>query len=567
MSSDEEDPGVWAKRIWSSRNGGKTATASSQRSRQRSKGGSGVIGRSSSSSSAFASYTALTASLLAAGGPFTPTPPPAGPSSAATTKTTSTTTSMSLPKMTTKSRSSNNNKCGSKIDDEKENVLPANHTNNPNSCNIKIMTPSKSKLNIDDGENENAPPVIQSPPPYWKGLNERGGKTSPRTTRSASKKALQKTTATTTIDANNNCSFKRRMQDRYELADDNDDDDDDDEGIVATRSCGSGNNNIDPTTLLHFSPHNKQFEIESVRSSKRRRDAELQKEQLRMEKAREQLGACGGGANKQMAKRAKRGRGHPNTAASPQEEENEEAAVAMTQQKMMLDKAMQEGNEWRERARQFEGQCETHKAKCEVLSSELDFTKTEVRRLQDANTKHAVALALLQSQLDQSNAERDSAIERAGLADVAKEEAVKEAVASIMTNANADGQLLSEMKVECNDLKSRLKVQQMIEEEICKLLDVDIASVDFTTTNTRSADSMKVDDGRGAKIWFLDVIKRRLNEYRSYVTMKDDAEKRLQGCLAELEKVKADYQVSVDYSSTMLRRVNNMACLAYHLTS
>ena len=277
MSSDEEDPGVWAKRIWSSRNGGKTATASSQRSRQRSKGGSGVVGRSSSSSSAFASYTALTASLLAAGGPFTPTPPPAGPSSAATTKTTSTTTSMSLPKMTTKSRSSNNNKCGSKIDDEKENVLPANHTNNPNSCNIKIMTPSKSKLNIDDGENENAPPVIQSPPPYWKVLNERGGKTSPRTTRSASKKALQKTTATTTIDANNNCSFKRRMQDRYELANDNDDDDDD-EGIVATRSCGSGNYNIDPTTLLHFSLHNKQFEIESVRISKRRRDAELQKE-------------------------------------------------------------------------------------------------------------------------------------------------------------------------------------------------------------------------------------------------------------------------------------------------
>ena len=67
------------------------------------------------------------------------------------------------------------------------------------------------------------------------------------------------------------------MQDRYELSNDNDDDDDD-EGIVATRSCGSGNYNIDPTTLLHFSPHNKQFEIESVRISKRRRDAELQKE-------------------------------------------------------------------------------------------------------------------------------------------------------------------------------------------------------------------------------------------------------------------------------------------------
>jgi hypothetical protein len=172
-----------------------------------------------------------------------------------------------------------------------------------------------------------------------------------------------------------------------------------------------------------------------------------------------------------------------------------------------------------EQVRLLEGQCES------VLYSELDFTKTEARRLQDANTQHAVALALLQSKLDQSNAKRDSVIERAGLADVARDEAVKEAVANIMTNADADGQLLSEMKVQCDGLKSRLKVQQMIEEEICKLLDVDIASVEFTTTNTRSADSTEVDNDREAKISFLDVIKRRLNEYQCYVAMKDDAEK------------------------------------------
>jgi hypothetical protein len=346
------------------------------------------------------------------------------------------------------------------------------------------------------------------------------------------------------------------MQDRYELADDNDDDDD--EGIVATRSCGSGNNNTIDPTLLHFSPHNKQFEIECARNSKQRRDAELQKEQVWMEKAREQFG--GGGANKRMAKRAKRARGHP-TATSPQEEEE-----AMTQQRILLDKAMQDGNEWMERARQWEGQCESHKMKCEVLYSELDFTKTEVRRLQDANTQHAVAVALLQSKLDQSNAERDLAIERVEGADVAKEEAVKDAVANIMTNADVDGQLLSEMKVECDGLKSRLKVQRMIEEEICKLLDVDIASVEFTTTNTRSADSTEVDNDREAKVSFLDVIKRRLHEYQCYVAMKDDAQKRLQGCVAEMEKVKADYQVSVGCSSTMLRRMN-MACLAYHLMS
>jgi len=199
-----------------------------------------------------------------------------------------------------------------------------------------------------------------------------------------------------------------------------------------------------------------------------------------------------------------------------------------------------------EQVRLLEGQCES------VLYSELDFTKTEARRLQDANTQHAVALALLQSKLDQSNAERDSVIERAGLADVARDEAVKEAVANIMTNADADGQLLSEMKVECDGLKSRLKVQRKIEQKICKLLDVDIASVEFTTTNTRSADSTEVDDDREVKISFLDVIKRRLNEFQCHVAMKDDAEKRLQGCVTELEKVKADYQVSVGSHKIMM---------------
>ena len=43
----------------------------------------------------------------------------------------------------------------------------------------------------------------------------------------------------------------------------------------------------------------------------------------------------------------------------------------------------------------------------------------------------------------------------------------------------------------------------------------------------------------------LNIIKQRLDEYKKYIVLKEEAEKRLQSCEAELEKVKAEYQVSV----------------------
>jgi hypothetical protein len=480
-----------------------------------------------------------------------------------------------MPKMarTTKSRISSAGTCGgggggSNNDDdegEKENA-PTNISNpslerDSNEKNGDKATPSKSGGG--SSSNHSPPAGFQSPTPYWKVLHERGDdtKTSPRLTRSAKKKAE----TPTSTNATNNKSFERRMQELDELADDDDDDDDEDANYIATTSSTS--NPIDPT-LLHFSPHNKQFQIESARNSKRRRDAELQKEQVWMEKARNQLGGTGaaGGVNKRTTKRAKRGGGRE----AQQEEANTSTSETTTQMQMLLDKATQDGNRWMERARQWEGQCDTHKARCEVLTSELDFAKSEVRRLQDTNTEHAVALALLQSKLDQTIAERDAAVERIGIAELAKDEAVKEAVAKVMSDV--DGPPLSEMKVECDDLKSRLKMQRMIEEEICKLLDVDIALVEFTTSDARSVDGLDsavAVDGGAAKISFLNIIKQRLDENQKCVIIKEEAEKRMQICVAELEKVKSDYQVSIQYEKKSLEEALNAVkstCSAQEVT-
>ena len=93
----------------------------------------------------------------------------------------------------------------------------------------------------------------------------------------------------------------------------------------------------------------------------------------------------------------------------------------------------------------------------------------------------------------------------------------------------------------------------MQQEEICKLLDVDIALVEFKTSNARSVDGLDSNvavDGGAAKISFQNIIKQRLDEYQKCVMIKDEAENRVQICVAELEKVKSDYQVSMQYRTS-----------------
>ena len=218
-----------------------------------------------------------------------------------------------------------------------------------------------------------------------------------------------------------------------------------------------------------------------------------------------------------------------------EDDARENSSTANEAMKSMLEKAVNDGKELAERVRQLEGQVESYKTRCEVITSELDFTKSEVRRLQESNTGSAVALALLQKTLDQ---ERD-------IAESAREEAVKEAAARVVVS-DMNGQRLSDLKVKCDELNCRLNTKRMVEEEICKLLDIDVA--DFATPDTRCGDdghdsSMITDDG--AKNDLLNTIKRRLDEYQRYAIMKEEAETKLGSCVVELQKIKADYQVSV----------------------
>ena len=75
--------------------------------------------------------------------------------------------------------------------------------------------------------------------------------------------------------------------------------------------------------MLHFSPPDKQFQLQSARNAKRRRDATAEKERVRMQKVRDvvnnnqgnihggggmmTISGLGGGNNMRVAKRAKRG--------------------------------------------------------------------------------------------------------------------------------------------------------------------------------------------------------------------------------------------------------------------
>lgn len=234
--------------------------------------------------------------------------------------------------------------------------------------------------------------------------------------------------------------------------------------------------------------------------------------------------------------------------------------TSISNENSMCQKAIEDGEKWTEQVRQLEGERETYRTRCEISRSEMDSTKSEVKKLQQANTEQTVALALLQSELDRSNKERDVALARAELAEAAKDEAVKEAVAKV--TSDMDGQSLSDLKVECEELRSRLNVKRMIEEEICKLLDVNIDLVDFATTNgdddhadkcEEDHDSTAGAEGK-AKTSYLNTIKRRLDEYQRFVIMKEDAETKLKSCVAELQKIKADYQVSMIRLSTEYNR-------------
>jgi len=323
----------------------KSTNTTSSRSQQRKRG----------------SFANPTSSSLSHGGPNS-SAPPAGIASSS-----STTTARFLASLPTAKTTTTNNNIGEGI---KENLLN--------------MTPTKSKpslSSINTSNNEEvSPPQILSPTPYWKVLEERsqsqsGKKTSPRTTRSATKKKLAAQLEESANDGgggglngglNNNNGlngglgsnnrrglFDKGIQELNELQSEEEEESNSDSsppkgvvmvGGIATQSHhgasgyaqGSGANSLgsdgsnsggstkrEGGIQLHFSPPDKQFHQQSIRNAKRRHDATIEKERLRLEKAREVatsrnslgnnslsgLGGAGlgnGGGSRRTSKRVKR---------------------------------------------------------------------------------------------------------------------------------------------------------------------------------------------------------------------------------------------------------------------
>jgi len=293
------------------------------------------------------SFANPTSSSLSHGGPNSSAPPAAA---AAASRSSNSTTARFLASLPTAKTTTNNNNNGDGI---KENVLN--------------MTPTKSKpslssinTNISSSNEEISPPQILSPTPYWKVLEERqqsggGKKTSPRTTRSATKKKLAAQLEEQSANngglnsgLNNNNRrglFDKGIQELNELESESESSDSSPpKGIVmvggvahqsqhgasgyaqgsgvngSLRSGGSGDSSKGSKggIQLHFSPPDKQFHQQSIRNAKRRHDATIEKERIRLEKAREVAnsrnslgnnslsGLGNGGGSRRTSKRVKR---------------------------------------------------------------------------------------------------------------------------------------------------------------------------------------------------------------------------------------------------------------------
>eukprot|EP00579_Thalassiosira_antarctica_P011874 CAMPEP_0201922158 /NCGR_PEP_ID=MMETSP0903-20130614/10260_1 /ASSEMBLY_ACC=CAM_ASM_000552 /TAXON_ID=420261 /ORGANISM="Thalassiosira antarctica, Strain CCMP982" /LENGTH=1269 /DNA_ID=CAMNT_0048459237 /DNA_START=92 /DNA_END=3901 /DNA_ORIENTATION=- len=226
------------------------------------------------------SFASATASSLARGGPDTKCPAARSASAGR----------MALPK----SSSSVDDSGGS---GEKENA--ENQNGDSASAAGGSSTPSKASK-----EEDTMAPVL-SPTPYWKVLEERGNRTSPRTTRSAAKKASQEQS-----DHTHTMGIMREL-------DELDPNDKSSDG-----SSSSEDEQFDPMTL-HFSPPDKQLHAAMAKNKKKRQEAELRKENIRAQKVRKAgmmiMDNTNFSKQKRGAKRPKKGH------ASLKSEENNEA--------------------------------------------------------------------------------------------------------------------------------------------------------------------------------------------------------------------------------------------------
>mmetsp|Transcript_21474 Transcript_21474/g.44934 ORF Transcript_21474/g.44934 Transcript_21474/m.44934 type:complete len:1284 (+) Transcript_21474:207-4058(+) len=231
------------------------------------------------------SFASATASSLAHGGPDSSAPP---------TRSASGNTAGRMPSSKTLSSGDDGN-CGG----DKENAV--------NRTPTKRSAKAQKKRHQDSSA---TPQPVLSPTPYWKVAQERGEKTSPRTTRSAAKRAQQQNSST-------RAALAKGMRELDELEEDtcSSSDDDEDDEIRG----------LDPTTLkfsppdqkqlrlAHLSPPDRQMHVTMAKNNKKRRDAELERERLRQQKVRKagMMAMENTKPKGRMAKRHKKGTAAP----------------------------------------------------------------------------------------------------------------------------------------------------------------------------------------------------------------------------------------------------------------
>lgn len=172
-----------------------------------------------------------------------------------------------------------------------------------------------------------------------------------------------------------------------------------------------------------------------------------------------------------------------------------------------------------------------YKAKSDTLQMEYGNTKYDYQQLQQTHTQTCIKLGVLQSQVDETNKQAEAARRNASNAESTIADAVKEAEARMAVSLGED---MKRLQKENASLRNMMKGR---EEELCKVLDID-ASVCIHSESMKDEESTEV---------LLDCTKQKMEEWRV-------VERTLEDCRGELERAKADYDVSTYCVSCALSR-------------
>ncbi|KAL9190447.1 hypothetical protein ACHAXT_007658 [Thalassiosira profunda] len=197
-----------------------------------------------------------------------------------------------------------------------------------------------------------------------------------------------------------------------------------------------------------------------------------------------------------------------------------------------LNREKDEGASLKEKVQELLRDRESLGTKCEMLQSEVDGAKAEAARLQTANTDNAVAMALLESKLEESDAQREAAVAEVAEARAAKDEAVEEAA------ARATGEMVGEvatLRAKNEALAADVASLQAREAAVCQMMGVEADSVEFVPS-----------------------IRVKVERYREDAKALEELDVEYESCKAELEKAKADHLLGVEALASKERDLSEL---------